>query len=63
MKNFNAGELRKNSKDEYQLVCIFCGGDENLHMFPHRKDGKVVGFVYSCCEVPDGLQFKLEEKP
>ena len=55
----NAGQIKKLNKDEYTTACFFCGGSHNLKMFPHRKTGQVVGFIFSCCEVPENNELTL----
>lgn len=32
----------------YTAHCIKCTCTNNLHLLPHRKDGKMVGWVFCC---------------
>ncbi len=40
---------KKTNVDTYQIACIGCFKHTTaLSMFPHRKDGHMVGWVFAC---------------
>lgn len=52
---------------EYVMHCLICGSTKDLKMFPHRKNGNMVGWVFCCDtheehELPETLQFDLTHR-
>lgn len=48
--NMGGGEIEKLNNENYFVHCWYCGTKENLLMLPHRSDGKMVGWIYSCVD-------------
>ncbi len=42
--------IEKLTEDQYTVHCLHCLSVTDLSMFPHRKAGKIVGFIFSCTD-------------
>jgi len=42
----------------YVAHCIFCESTDNLYMYAHRKEDKMVGFIFIC----DECKGKVDDK-
>lgn len=46
------GIVKNPDRGDSILACVMCGGAKDLKVYPHKKKGALVGFVYSCCPLP-----------
>jgi hypothetical protein len=50
--------INKLTDEQYFMHCVKCLTTRNLTMYPHRRDGKIVGWVFVCLQCEDKVSGK-----
>jgi hypothetical protein len=51
----SAGNIDKPVNGEYVAACVICKEQTGVMLYPHRLDGKIVGWVFVCAKDADAI--------